>query len=436
MFDKFKSAFINHLRVITKIPSCYDNEKGRKDIILYSLHALKEFLPLHNIKIDIQGNLTAFPPNAAGRKTIIYLSAHVDTVGADPENWMPPYHPFIPFENEAEYVARGVNDCKAGVAFELAFAQCAPDPLKNNIVFTLTSKEEGAGEKTAVSIGREIGKQLPLGKDTTFLIVLENTTQVTSPTRISAFTKERGNYAVILRTDLKFLAQWLKDRCYWMPTAIKPIHKAYIDDSYQPDIYRSDGGHVASPKSPKNFLKELISKNLEYTIITAGISGDFSTVPQKIFIQRSQCLSNIHLVTLNNRSNASIHEVTKQLEGLSYQTIKSFDISCGFNAAHTKGFVSLLNNLKSLNSSDSCVEIGVNPGNSDASHIFNSIPKGHQNKVTPIVIGPGCRSQRDATPPRLTHGPNETLNKCSAFDSAFLIIQLIEKQLNTTWLMS
>jgi hypothetical protein len=71
------------------------------------------------------------------------------------------------------------------------------------------------------------------------------------------------------------------------------------------------------------------------------------------------------------------------------------------------------------------VEFGRNPGASDATMITASLTKDQRAALLPLVCGPGTRSQREANPPRLTHGPNETLIKSAAARSLGLIWQVL-----------
>ena len=79
----------------------------------------------YRIYRDRMKNLIACPKVLDPGKDIVYLSAHLDTVDADPTEWDPPFSPFSLYEDENQMVGRGISDCKAGVAFELFLSALA-----------------------------------------------------------------------------------------------------------------------------------------------------------------------------------------------------------------------------------------------------------------------------------------------------------------------
>jgi hypothetical protein len=47
--------------------------------------------------------------------------------------------------------------------------------------------------------------------------------------------------------------------------------------------------------------------------------------------------------------------------------------------------------------------------------------------LLPLVYGPGTRSQRLASPPRLTHGPNETFLKVAGRQSLEVLLAALHR---------
>jgi hypothetical protein len=68
-----------------------------------------------------------------------------------------------------------------------------------------------------------------------------------------------------------------------------------------------------------------------------------------------------------------------------------------------------------------------NLGASDATIITASMPPAQRDALLPLVCGPGTRSQRNATPPRLTHGPNETFVKAAGARSLALLVEVLRR---------
>ena len=422
--EALHDSFMKHLRAIVSIPSCYEDVAGRQRVMDYVRECLDSKLTDHEIVVDDGGNIVAFRSNS-DEAVRVYLSAHVDTVDAEIDQWQAPYHPFEPYEDAIDYVARGVNDCKAGVAFQLALLDCAPVDVLDKIVFTFTFKEEGPGDKTALYIGRKIGDVYPVGRKSTYLFVLENTTKVTEPVCVSAFVEERNNYAVSTSVPLGELADWMRDNPDWVPTTIIPEQDGVLEAASDVQNFASKGGHVVSPQADQWFLRDLIYKHADYHVLSGGETGGFSTLPTEIVLCGSDVKDNVHYVTLNNRSHTSSQDIEKQLASLPHEYLKPLQFSMGFNARNMAGFDALKEQLKQVAADDMGLELDINPGNSDGSYIYNQIPSQYRDGFVPLVIGPGCRSQWDREPVRLTHGVNETLHKVSAFQAVDFIARLI-----------
>ncbi|MBC7367207.1 MAG: hypothetical protein H7343_10425, partial [Undibacterium sp.] len=68
-----------------------------------------------------------------------------------------------------------------------------------------------------------------------------------------------------------------------------------------------------------------------------------------------------------------------------------------------------------------------NPGSSDATIVTSSMLPAYRGILLPLVYGPGTRSQRSATPPRLTHGPNETFIKAAGARSLAVLLDVLTR---------
>jgi len=98
----------------------------------------------------------------------------------------------------------------------------------------------------------------------------------------------------------------------------------------------------------------------------------------------------------------------RDLKAIQYIAMKPFEFSMGLHQdpLHHQGLLGALQNYEHEGQS---ARVMLNPGSSDATIISASLSDRCRGKTTFIVAGPGCRSNNAVFPPRLTHGPNETL---------------------------
>lgn len=182
-------------------------------------------LPSYRHNRDAAGNLICVPAEIIASAPILYLSAHVDTVPANPSIWTSPFAPHPAFEDEHQLVAQGVNDCKAGVATQLWLAElaaCGALDLQN-IVFTFTFKEEGSGPKTGTALGEAFGSDLPAPTPGSTLLVLENTIRSDAPYVPLVYAAENSSYTIRLTGPLVALRAAQLALAQWRPVAITPI---------------------------------------------------------------------------------------------------------------------------------------------------------------------------------------------------------------------
>ena len=103
------------------------------------------------VRLDAAQNVEAFPPSAVldANAPALWLSAHVDTVDVVVENWAASgggttADPFTARRDATHLTGRGVNDCKAGVAFMVWYAEAIGrgDVAPFNGGFLVTRREE------------------------------------------------------------------------------------------------------------------------------------------------------------------------------------------------------------------------------------------------------------------------------------------------------
>jgi acetylornithine deacetylase/succinyl-diaminopimelate desuccinylase-like protein len=426
--------YLQCLRKLVGFPTVFTQPDQIEKAVCWCESYFSQHLNNYDIYRDQNRNLIACPETIDRERDIIYLSAHIDTVDADAAEWNEPFSPFSLYENDTEMVARGVSDCKAGVAFELFLTELVYlQKMKlSNLIFTITFKEEGAGEKTSIQIGEELGKGLPVSKKDTFLIVLENTVTVSQPPTLSYYTAERGNFVIRISDTLEQLRLRLSCLKEWNPVSIQPdVEKCARQKA---TLLTQKGGHVCSVSREVNLLTKVIEQSANTDLLWAGSASGFSVIPSKIYkgsappLALNQTVQPIvHHLTLSNRSFDTLDDIKLQLEGIAYEEVKDFSISQGMNFDLLFSEHPISQFFKTGCGSDLSIEHTYNTGVSDATIISRCMNPELKQRFYPLVMGPGTRSQRQLTPPRLTHGKNETFDKESGKAAIEYILSVLIK---------
>lgn len=423
LVSKNRELFFSHLRNLAALPSVFTRPDDVDKAMAYCRSTLRAALTHYAIHEDEGKNLIAIPHDINPAKPVLYLSAHVDTVDAHAEEWDTPYSPFVPYENDHELVGRGVSDCKAGVAFELFLAELAgANTLElKNVIFTITFKEEGAGHKSAVHIGRALGRTLPVSEEETLLLVLENTVSTGTSPSLGVYTAEKGNFVIEVEGTLPEIQRTLTQLTAWNPICIRPASEP---DTWT-DIITQKGGHACSIPREKNHLTEVILSACETDALSAGEPDSFGVIPTEIHRGTSSAPL-AHTLILSNRSFDNLTAIHTQLNGIRYRELKEFAISPGMDMRHRWEGSTCQKALASLTNPPLPVTLEYNTGISDASTILNTMNPKLVDHFFPVVMGPGTRSQRATTPQRLTHGKNETFDKASGVDATATIMTLLK----------
>lgn len=415
--------YFSYLKKLVALPSVFTSPDDVQSALAYCKSVFEENLSGYSIYFDSHNNLVAVPRTLDLEKDIVYLSAHIDTVDADATRWDHPYQPFVPYEDDAEIVGRGVNDCKAGVAFQLYLSWLVSqrDVSLNNLIFTITFKEEGSGKKTSVALGKALGNELPLSNAQTYLFVLENTVKVQIPPVLCVYSQERSNFVIAVDGTISYLQQLLTQLIDWNPVSIRPLD----GDSFSVVSSRQQaGGHVCSRPRSENILVDVIMNADNTTLISAGSEESFAVIPTDIQLGLGDSK---HRLVLSNRNFIGRNEIHQQLEDISYVPLKDFDLSEGFNIE--QGFMesSLKKVLDELATDKLVLEYTYNIGGSDASIIYSQLDESIRLRILPLVMGPGCRSQKNIEPQRLTHGKNETFDKQSGIVVVKFLLTVLKR---------
>jgi len=366
-------------------------------------------LPNYRHNRDAAGNLICVPAEIIPSAPILYLSAHVDTVPANPSVWTSPFAPHPAFEDEHQLVAQGVNDCKAGVAAQLWLAELAAggDLDLQNIVFTFTFKEEGSGPKTGSALGEAFGSGLPAPTPGSTLLVLENTIRSDSPYLPLVYAAENSSYTIRLTGPLVALRAAQLALAHWRPVAITPITAPLSEWGWTD---HPPQGHVCTAPPDKNPLLAALLAADRFTLLNAGDERSHGTVPSSIGLAPGSTPDAAHRLTLTKRGNFPLAATLAELAPYDYTPVKPLAQSVGFDV--TERCAASPVGAAFLAAADAgAVAFDRNPGASDATIITSALTPAYREILLPLVCGPGTRSQRTARPPRFTHGPNETFVK-------------------------
>ncbi len=429
LFETHYEWYLEILKSLVQRPTIFTHPDAIQAAIQFCKTRLQGERKTTQCDQDEAGNLIAYPCDIDTSRPCLYLSAHIDTVGFSESDWEPPFHPLNVFESPAELVGRGVSDCKAGVAFQLYLAhlQSIGALTLNNTISTITFNEEGGGKKTGTALGKAMGKALPLGPTQNLLLVLENTVSMPqSPDDapiLWAYPREKGNFVIKTEGPLKTIQNFLKSNPTWNPTCITPSTSVSWDNYLETQQPKR---HVCSVPRDQNKLYQTLMSARSTSLLKSGSEKNFSILPSPIQVGQSYEPTD-HTVVLSNRSFDSRKQVEAQICGVKYSALKPFDISEGMDCTRALEQSGLSSRIQSLSTGSLSVFLDDNIGCSDASIIFNALLPEYKHKTIPLVMGPGTRSQPMATPPRYTHGPNETFDNKAGLSAIKAITSLLEK---------
>lgn len=418
------SRYLAHLRNLAALPSVFTRPRDVEKAMGYCKKVLVSVLPDYTVIEDEGQNLIALPGSMDLKKKLVYLSAHVDTVDADHTEWDAPFSPFVPYEDDHEIVGRGVSDCKAGVAFQLFLAELAGKGhlCLDNLIFTITFKEEGAGHKSAVHMGRALGKNLPVSQDETLLLVLENTVTAGASPSLGLYTAERSNFVIDVTGPLAELRHILSGLPAWNPVCIYPEASP---DAWA-EVLTQKGGHVCSVPRDQNMLTEIILNAKDSDLLCAGAPDSFGVIPTEI--KRGHApVPTAHTLVLSNRTFDSLDTVRRQLTGIPYRELKDFSISPGMDMRNRWPGSTFQRAVEAMGPQPLEITLDHNTGISDASTIVNTMAPSLRDRFFPVVAGPGTRSQRRVSPQRLTHGKNETFDKQTGIRATATLFNLLRE---------
>lgn len=420
------ATYLAALRWLVSQPSPFTDPAAVTALMAGVRAEMQRHLPAYAHQFDSAGNLICLPPALVADRPILYLSAHVDTVPGDAALWIAPFAPHPAFEDADQIVAQGVNDCKAGVAAQLWLAAlAATGALRlHNVVFTFTFKEEGAGIKTGVTLGEAFGAALPAPTPGSTLLVLENTVRSDAPYTPLCYAAENSSYTVRLTGSLSFLRAAQLALPDWRPVSITPTDGHIADYTW---TEHAPQGHVCTAPPDKNpLLSALLDPAFSALLLRAGDERSHGTIPAAIGRAPTNRVATPHRLTLTKRGLYPLPGVLSELAPYTYTAVKPLALSTGFDVTGRCHLAPVGAAFLAATASGAAA-FDRNPGSSDATIITSSLPPAYRDILLPLVYGPGTRSQRRATPPRLTHGPNETFVKAAGSQSLAVLLDVLTR---------
>lgn len=417
--------YLTLLKSLVGIKTVYDDKVGIKKALDFCKQVLEKSLINYHVYFDKEGNLICINKNINSQNDIVYLSSHIDTVSVSGQHWDKKFKPFTTYEDEESVVGRGVNDDKAGVAYQLFLAKFLATnfPNTSNIVFTITRQEEQGG-MTASEIGRQLGKHLPM-RPKNYLLTLENNIKMTDPITLNINYGEQSAFGIevvdIFPNIKRFLIQNMDP---WNPTSATPENDIR---NLKWNKLEQTGGHAATCKREKNLLYQLIvENNVNELVLKAGTDKAISNIPDTIY-QATTNSSIPHRVIFDLRTNDKTDSVVRALNNckICYRFIKKLDH--GYNVKNRLLKDKIYKKMLSVKPKELKINFERNLGSTDSGTIYRYCDSSLKHKFLPITMGPGCGSQRNAVPPRLSHGVNETYMKKPGLEAIKYITQLLNK---------
>lgn len=424
---EFEGRFYHHLRKLVSMRTCFWEDDSLGKAVACCYKAAGNLASGWVKEIDEHGNLLIYSTGYNLSKPLLYISSHIDTVGADEKDWL--YPPFEATESTDYIIGRGVNDCKAGTAFQLALLDMLNkyQLLPNcNIGFMVMYREEGNQEKTSSFVDFN---QLPVSKAGTYFMTLENTVSVINEQsfEIAVYNREPHNLFIEITDTLKGFTNILDDLLGfgWRPVVVLPV--AQLPLGLPISIIRNEQSGHSATQCNQALLRLLKSPLPENYLIKCGDEAQSSVIGAEVYIYQGMDNST-HRFILNYRGFASIAQIQTYLLKFTYREFYSFSYGKGSDQSKQFSDAPFLSDLFSGSGDDITVKTEGNPGRSDASAVYNSLTQENKNHIIPFACGPGCRTHTDKNNIRhATHGENEGFFIPSAKKSLPFLLNLINK---------
>jgi hypothetical protein len=418
LYNRYLVDLIGHKSLFT-----YD--EGIQQALRYCHDVIRTANDARRTYFDEAGNLVSISNRFDTRRNALYLSAHIDTVDANPAEWRSSTDPFKAVETPTHIIGRGANDCKAGVALMLLFSQMQGLLPLDNVVFLFSYREEGNRAKTSVQIGKDLGGVIPLSDAGNIVLCLENTIKIDQDRYfIEIYDCEPCNVFISITDYLPNIRQFLIANPKWKPVFIKPVggtsQLAFASSR------SGTSGHVATVENAGNVIYDAIIHSHDQAL-NGGDDLQTSVVDNHVDLFDAPVPA-LHQVILNCRSVMTVEELKQSISRLNYREYHPFEFGSGSDrrVKLERSFVKQL--IRDMPCERIQPRFMCNPGRSDASAIWNTTK--HQDKIDILTMGPGTRAHADHGIMRKTHGPDEGFHKQSGHLAIDYILNLAEKILS------
>ncbi|EOD13311.1 hypothetical protein EMIHUDRAFT_119895 [Emiliania huxleyi CCMP1516] len=290
--DASFSAYLAHLSALVSIRTVTSDAHATAAGIEHCRKALVALLEPFGWRVstDVEGNLRCEPRSDAidPSRPLLWLCAHIDTVDADPVDFGG-HDPFSCRETQSHLVGRGTNDCKAGVAFMLWYAeQLAAGALPAfNGGFLVTRYEEAGSHqpRSATAFARSLASgelQLAEAPHKTFFMILENTVRLrpAGAAEIGVYDRERHSVSLRCKGGLAALGSALlalEDHVEWKTVSIWPTNVsedaalgAFGLAGSALRVLAQEGGHSCTVRNADNH----VWRQLVRAAVGGGSAGD------------------------------------------------------------------------------------------------------------------------------------------------------------------
>lgn len=206
--DDGYTGYLAHLRALISVRTVTsDSDATHRGIEHCRLLFASALEPLGwLVRTDSAGNLQCVPPLSSFDycQRVLWLCAHIDTVDASASDFGG-CDPFVCSESPTHLTGRGANDCKAGVAFMLWYAERMAAgllPLFNGGFLVTRQEEAGPLARSAPQFALDMASgDLPISSERrgTFVMILENTVSLARTVRQRGMQhrgQQRGQRAV------------------------------------------------------------------------------------------------------------------------------------------------------------------------------------------------------------------------------------------------
>jgi len=420
-----RATYNDYVKELVSRKSVFTDDTGIRLALNYCAATIKRCAPGRRTYFDNAGNLISVSPHFNTAHNAVFLSAHVDTVDANPAEWRSVSNPFLAVETATHIIGRGANDCKAGVALILLSCHLADELPLDNVVLLISYREEGNGAKTSMQIGSDLGGSVPLSATGNVLLCLENTTKLADPCPcIDIYDREPCNVFISLVDEVANVREFLLTNALWKPVFIAPL--SGVPEVKPLRSYLGTSGHSSTIANAENMICKAILHN-SLSALHGGDPVQTSVIDNRVQIYDTSN-PGPHRVILNYRGLTEIETLKSSIAHIRYEEYHPFLYAAGSDRREDLERSPIKALIRAMTNEHVETRFVANPGRSDASAIWNATA--FRSKIDILTMGPGTRSHMDGGISRRTHGPDEAFHKPSGHIAVQYICDVAKAYLN------